>query len=133
MALTPHLLKALFGQLVDAAGGVEAAGQVLGVSHQRVSQLQVLGNDQLPSLMHVAKLEAFVRQPVVTGYLARLCEDAGASADPVREAAEVVGAAAEVIDLVTRRASPRDIAKAVNRLKDEADDVTHAVGAGEAS
>jgi len=129
MSLTPQLLKALFAQLVDAAGGVEASGHVLGVSHQRVSQLQVLGNDQLPSVLHIARLEAFVRQPVITGYLARLCQADGETADPVKEAVEVVGAAAEVIELVSRKAPAREIAAAVVRLKDEADDVTHAVGA----
>lgn len=127
MTLTVQQLKGLFHQLVRAAGGVEAAGSVLGVSHQRVSQLQSLGSDQVPNIMQVVALEAFVGQPVVTGFLAKLCEDQGAISDPVKEAVEVVGAAAQVIDLVSRRADPKEVSAAIVRLKDEADDVTRAV------
>lgn len=36
----PAYVKGLFHQLVKAVGGVEAAGAFLGVSHQRISQLQ---------------------------------------------------------------------------------------------
>jgi hypothetical protein len=130
MSLTAAQLKGLFHQLVRAAGGVEAAGAVLGVSHQRVSQLQSVAGDQLPNVLQIVSLESFVGQPIVTGFLARLCEDSGATSDPVKEAVEVVGAAAEVIDLVSRKAAPKDIAAAIVRLKDEADDVTHAVNQG---
>ena len=127
MTPTRELMKALFGQLVTAAGGIEPSATVLGVSPERVSQLQRLSDlDKLPNVLHVALLESFVGQPVVTGYLARLATG-GHGKDPMREAVEATEAATRTLRLVTDNASPKDICAAATRLKGEADDIIHAV------
>lgn len=125
-------LKALFSRLVTVCGGVEVCATVLGISHQRVSQLQVLGNAEAPNLLnHIIPLEHFCGQAVVTGALAKLVEPAPAKRDPMTEAVEVVGHTAKVISLVSSGGSRREITAAVDKLKDEADDIVAALGTGE--
>ncbi len=69
--LTDGELKALFRQLVAAAGGVEAAGIELGVKHQRVSLMQSPGNADIPSLRQIMTLEVVAGSPIVSGAMAR--------------------------------------------------------------
>jgi len=70
-ALTPGELKALVRALVTACGGVEAAAAVLGVTHQRVSDLQSINKpDQMPFLQ-ICALEAFAERDIVTGAASR--------------------------------------------------------------
>ncbi len=64
-------VKALFRQLVTAAGGVQAAGIELGVSHQRVSLLQSPGNAEIPNLRQIMALEVVAGQPIVSAAVAR--------------------------------------------------------------
>ena len=125
--MTPGRVKTLVFQLVKAAGGTEAAGAVLGVSHQRVTQLQSLNHADMPSLMQVIALEMFVGQPVVTGALAKMvCADSVAS-DPVKEAAELVSATSRVLDVCVNGGSQRERLQAVTAARRELDDVAAAI------
>lgn len=60
-------VKALFKMLVTAVGGVEAAGVHLGVSHQRVSQLYSLSNEDEPGYRQIRLLEVVACRAIVTG------------------------------------------------------------------
>lgn len=98
-AITDGEIKALFRQLVKAAGGVEAAGVELGCSHQRVSLLQSVAAPDLPNLRQILTLEAVVGRAVVTGAAARAiegeCDDSVTHAlvESVQAAAEAMGVA----------------------------------------
>ena len=73
-ALEEGELKALVRQLVKAAGGVEACGVLLGISHQRVSQYQSPNHpDQMPYLM-ICKLECVAERAIVSGAQVRAIE-----------------------------------------------------------
>lgn len=98
-ALTDGEVKALFRHLVKAAGGVEACGVELGISHQRVSLLQSPTAPDMPAFRQILALEAVVGVPVVTGAAARAIEG---GADEVLSSAVVqaVSAAAEAIAAV---------------------------------
>lgn len=91
-------VKALFRQLVTAAGGIEAAGIELGASHQRISKLQSPGNTELPSLRQIMVLEAVAGSAIVSGAMARAIEGeadeslATAMVDTVTASAEAMGA-----------------------------------------
>lgn len=129
--MTPSIetLKALFSQLVDVCGGVEACGALLGVSHQRVSQLRTLGNTEEPHIRkHIAPLEAFCRQPIVTGAFARMAAGQSPSADPMKEIGDVVLAQAEVLHLERSGADLRTRRRASLRLVREAQEVVDAYG-----
>ena len=67
-------VKALFRQLVKAVGGNEACGVELGVSHQRISQLANINNDEqareLPTWEQVWRLETALGRSVVFAGLA---------------------------------------------------------------
>lgn len=68
----PALLKAHFGQLVDAVGTQEAAAAFLGVSRQRVGQLISTANSDLPTWAQVWKLESVTRQSLVFAAFGRM-------------------------------------------------------------
>jgi len=125
--MTPARVKSLVFQLVKAAGGTEAAGAVLGVSHQRVSQLQSLNHADMPTLMQVIALEMFVGQPIVTGALAKMVSPESAAADPVKEAAELVSATSRVLDACVNGGSQRERLQAVTNARKELDDVAAAI------
>lgn len=125
----PQYVKALFLALVKAAGGVEAAGVALDVSHQRISQLTSLNSADMPTLMQVVRLEAFAGHPVVTSALAKLAKCDGRGADPVLETSQVVGAASALLDTVVRGASQREVLQAVARVRAELDDVPASLAA----
>lgn len=92
-------VKALFKMLVAAVGGVEAAGVHLGVSHQRVSQLYSLSNDDEPSYRHIRVLEVAAGQAVVTG--AHVKAVRGGEADSISNAVvESVSATSVALRLV---------------------------------
>ncbi len=97
-ALTDGEIKALFRQLVKAAGGVEACGVELHVAHQRVSLLQSINAPDMPTFRQIMALEAVVGRAIVTGAAARAVEGeedeslALAVAESVQAAAEAVGA-----------------------------------------
>lgn len=96
--LSDAQIKGLFYHLVKAVGGVEAAGAFLGVSHQRVSQLQSVQSDNMPTLRQVATLEAVVGQPIVTGALARFATGHEIGAAHIHEeVCEAVVSAADVL------------------------------------
>lgn len=120
-------VKALVFALVKAAGGGEAAAAVLGVSHQRVSQLTSMVNADMPTLMQVVALEGFVGQPIVTSALSKLCAGASKAADPVKEAAELVGATSRVLDACVEGGDPRKALQAVTAARKELDDVATAL------
>lgn len=60
-------VKALFRQLIKAAGGVEAAAVELGISFQRVSHLQNTSNADEPTYRQLRVLECIVGKAIVTG------------------------------------------------------------------
>lgn len=97
-ALTDGEVKALFRQLVKAAGGVEAAAVELGVKHQRVSLLQSASAPDMPTLRQIMTLEVVAQQDVVTGAASRAVkgeEDetlAGAMVEAVQATADALGA-----------------------------------------
>jgi hypothetical protein len=127
MGVTIEMHKALFAQLVAACGGVEASGALLGVSHQRISQLQTLGNTEEPHIRkHTAPLEAFCGQAIVTGALARIATGASLTADPMKEIGDVVLAQAEVLHLERSGADPKTKRRAALRLVREASEVADA-------
>lgn len=121
------VIKGHFAQLVRIAGGTEAAGACLGVSHQRVSQLQSRSCADMPKLEQIHALEAFVGQSVVFSALAQMAEQEGATAkDALQEACEVTEAAAELLRLARSGASARDIEAAALAVQREAMDVPRA-------
>lgn len=69
--LTDGEIKALWRQLVKAAGGVEAAGVELGIKHQRVSLMQSPRSPDIPNIRQIMALEVVAGQPIVTGAMAR--------------------------------------------------------------
>lgn len=98
-ALTEGEIKALFRQLVKAAGGVEAAAIDLGCKHQRVSLLQCVRAPDMPSFRQILTLEAVVGRAIVTGAAARAIE--GAAEDQLKDAMiEAVQASAEALGSV---------------------------------
>lgn len=97
-ALTDGEVKALFRQLVKAAGGVDAAGVELGVSHQRVSILQSPSAADLPTLRQIMCLEVVAGADIVSGAMSRAIKGevddclTGAMVDAVTAGAEALGA-----------------------------------------
>lgn len=98
--ITPAFIKGHFHHLVRAVGGTEAAGVYLGVSHQRVSQLQSVHSADMPTILQVLTLEQAVGRSVVFSALARAVE--GAAAEDIRAAAvDAVTTGAQVLRLVS--------------------------------
>lgn len=92
-------VKALFKMLVTAVGGVEAAGVHLGVSHQRVSQLYSLSNDDEPGYRQIRLLEVVAGRTIVTG--AHVKAVRGEEADSISAAVvESVSATSTALRLV---------------------------------
>jgi len=92
-------VKALFRQLVKAAGGVEAAAVELNVSHQRVSHLQNASNDDEPTFRQIRTLEFVSRRPILSGAQFRAIK--GEGEDCIQAAAvEVITTGAKVLTLV---------------------------------
>lgn len=127
-APSPAYIKGLFYQLVAKVGGVEAAGAYLGVSHQRVSQLQNMSCPDMPTLMHVTTLERVVGQPIVTGALARLVGGQAGEAEVETEIGDVTIATAEVLTLHRGGADKRQVKAAALKLVKEATEVADACG-----
>lgn len=96
--LTPGEVKALWRQLVKAAGGVEAAAVELGIKHQRVSLLQSPTASDMPTFAQIMCLEAVVGRAIITGAAARAVEGEAdeklkdAVVDAVKATAEALGA-----------------------------------------
>lgn len=127
-------LKALVRLLVKAAGGVEAAGLTLGISHQRVSQLQDVNCPDQMTTLQISQLECVAGRAIVTGTCARAAE--GEAADEAIMAAVVgsVGSASELVALVHEmeadgqrtEAEKRMVRAAAQRHLKEAQDVVDA-------
>lgn len=90
-------VKALFRQLVKAAGGVEACAAELGISFQRVSHLQNPSNSDEPTFRQIRCLETVVGQAIVTGAHVRAVE--GEADEKLRDA--VVGAVMATAEVMT--------------------------------
>jgi hypothetical protein len=121
--VTPGLIKGLFFHLVKAAGGIQAAGAVLNISHQRVSQLQNVASADLPTLMQVATLEAFVGQPIVTSALADVVTGGAQARDLMTEVFDVTEAAADLQRMARAGADRSEIRKAALEVERELQDV----------
>ena len=108
-------LKALVRQLVKAAGGVEACGVLLGVSHQRVSQLQSPNNPDQMSFLQIAKLECVAERAIVSGAQVRAVEGDGCG--PLHHA---------VVEAVTKSASALEaVAEMEGHQRPSAADAKH--------
>lgn len=126
--VTPSEIKGLFYHLIKSVGGIEAAGAFLGISHQRVSQLQTVSCADMPTLMHVVTLEAVVGQPIVTGALARAAVGGSVTSDPIKEAGDVIIQAPKVFELVRAGADKRQIKAAIIEMRRELDELDDSVG-----
>jgi len=117
-------VKALFRTFVlKDVGGVDVAGLLLGVSHQRVSQLIKLDSADMPTLMQIVTLEAEVGRAVITGALAEAVEGRSARGDLAREASEGVSAAAQTMEAVVKGARPEEVAALAVKTIKEMEDV----------
>ena len=123
MSVTNAQVKGLFYHLVKAVGGVEAAGAYLGISHQRVSQLQTPTNADNPTIQQVLVLEDVVGQSIVFAALARAASGGSLTADSMKEIGDVVIAQAEVLHLERTGADPKMKKQAALRLVREATEV----------
>ena len=96
--LTDGEVKALFRQLVKAAGGVEAAAVELGIKHQRVSTLQSPTAPDMPTFRQIMTLEVIAGRAIVTGAASRAVEGqedealAAAMVEAVQATADALGA-----------------------------------------
>ena len=98
-ALSDGEVKALFRQLVKAAGGVEACGVELNVTHQRVSLMQNNNAPDMPTLRQIMALEVVAGRPIITGTAARAIEDE--ADENLRDAiVDAVAATAEALSAV---------------------------------
>lgn len=97
---SPRDLKAHFRNLVTACGGVQPAATALGISHQRVSQMQSLNDDDnLPTFLQVMTLEDACGRSVVFSAAAHTIQDK--ADDEIAEAAvAAVADTAEALRLV---------------------------------
>jgi hypothetical protein len=128
MSVSRAEIKGLFYHLVRAVGGVEAAGAFLGISHQRVSQLQTVTCADIPTLEHIVALEAVVGQAIVTGALARAATGGSITTDTMKEIGDVVLAQAEVLHLERSNADEKAKKAAALRLVREATEVADSYG-----
>lgn len=96
----PTLLKAHFGQLVDAVGTQEAAAAFLGVSRQRVGQLISTANNDLPTWGQVWKLETVTGQSLIFSAFGRMTAGGEASTGALTAAVESTAAASRALQTV---------------------------------
>lgn len=132
-ALTPGEVKALWRQLVKAAGGVEAAAVELGIKHQRVSLLQSPSAPDMPSFTQIMCLEAVVGSPIITGAASRAIEGeedealTAAVVEAVQASAEALGAVhAMEADGVRTEAEVRSVVEKTQRALREAEQAADA-------
>jgi hypothetical protein len=132
-ALTDGEIKALFRQLVRAAGGVEAAAVELGCKHQRISLLQSAGALDMPNLRQILTLESVVGRAVITGAASRAIE--GEADDSLKDAmVDAVSASAEALTSVhamdadgsRSEAEIRDVQARTQRMLREAQEAADA-------
>jgi len=97
---SPALLKAHFGQLVDAVGTQEAAAAFLGVSRQRVGQLISTANNDLPTWAQVWKLEKVTGQTLVFGAFGRMTAGEEAHTGALTAAVESTATATRALQAV---------------------------------
>lgn len=92
-------VKALFRQLVKAAGGVEACAIELGISFQRVSHLQNTGNEDEPTYRQIRKLECVAKSAIVTRGQVQAID--GEAQETLRDAAvDAVQVTAEALGII---------------------------------
>jgi hypothetical protein len=97
--LTDGEVKALFRQLVQAAGGVEACAVELGMrGHQRIVVMQDVKKPDMPNLRQIMALEVVAQSPIVSGAMMRAIKGeadevlAAAVVESVQASAEALGA-----------------------------------------
>lgn len=121
-------LKAVFALLVERAGGVVPCGARLGISHQRVSQLQSLDHKDVPNLLlHITPLEAFCGEPVVTSHYARKVTG-GSAGDPIEEVMEAIEAIVDAGKTIRTERCTRARRAALLNAKRQLDDVFDSLG-----
>lgn len=121
--VTPAYIKGLFLQLVKVVGGVHAAGAYLGISDERVSQLQRMTCADLPTFMHVATLEQACGQSIVFASLAKLAQGPAGDANLLKESCELSEASLDLQRAIRTGASEREIQALVSRVMREAADL----------
>jgi hypothetical protein len=131
MLVTQSLVKGLFRQLVQRVGGIEVAASDLGLSHQRISQLQNPDYDAAPSVVQIAHLENVLGEPVVTATIAQLAQRGHAGPRPLRDIALMIaelngvllgqdrtGMSRKAIDATIAKLS-REVAALATAIRDE--------------
>ena len=127
--ITPALIKGLFFHLVKAVGGVETAGAFLGISHQRVSQLQAVHSADMPSIIQIATLEGVVQQDIVTGHLSRVATGQNRADDMKQEAVQATAAVVAVQTAVFNGCPQKELLALALKARAEVDDVVTAASA----
>lgn len=120
------LVKALYHELVRRCGGIDAVGVKLGITHQRVSQLQNPNyTEHVPTLVNILPLEHWLGEPIVTGGLANAIrrDDGRRSGDLARETRETTYAAVDLQRGLDEGASRDALRAMAQRLQLELDDV----------
>jgi hypothetical protein len=113
--------KGLFSRLVESYGGQDAAGALLGITQQRISQLCNPACADDPRLVdHICPLEQALGQDIVTGALARLARNGSFEADdPAKEIGDVTLATADIMRLErTGAPAPKKQAAALRLVKE---------------
>lgn len=127
--ITEGYLKGLFHHLVKTVGGVEAAGARLGVTFQRVSQLQSSNNSDMPTLMQVAVLERAANQPIISDQMAKAATGGLIGGDLGKETREATYAAVDLQRIADSGADKKTLQAALLKLRREADEVQAALDA----
>lgn len=121
--ITPGYIKGLFHHLVRAVGGVEAAGAYLEISAERVSQYQRAQHPDVPSIMHVARLEAAAGQSIVFAALAKAAAGNASTDDLAKETRQATYAAVDLQRMADAGATKKELQAAVLKLWRETDEV----------
>jgi DNA-binding transcriptional regulator YdaS (Cro superfamily) len=120
--ITPAQIKGLFHHLVKCVGGIEPSATFLGVSPQRVSQLQLTTHDSMPTVMQIFTLERACGQSVVFATLAKLIAPNSIS-EPMKEAGDLMVAGAAAFDAVRSGADTRTRRQAAMKARAECDEL----------
>lgn len=120
---TPQYIKALFRRLVKEAGGIQAVGEHLEISFQRVEQLYSPRCADLPQLTQILSVSEWIGSDTFFRAIADAISAKHAPVDVETESFEATEAAAALQKLARKRADPRVIEDAAERLVDEANDV----------
>lgn len=125
--ITPGYVKGLFHHLVRSVGGLEAAGAFLGVSFQRVGQLQSMNHPDMPTLLQVVTLEQACGQSIILAQLAKAATGALTAGDLEKETREATYAAVDLQRMAENGATRKELEAALLKLRRESDEIQAAL------